>query len=77
VNPNLELWQLALGLVIAITLGAYGLRLMRTPISRPRIIREWPKLNDQDTATEDLVPPSQRKSYELQPPNTIDFSSGG
>lgn len=77
-NSDLDLWQLAIGLVFAITVGGYGLKLMNTPVQRrPRIMRQWPKPRSPDTDTEGVMPPSQRKSSELQPPNVADFSTGG
>ena len=75
---QVEIWQLVIGLALAVAMGAYGLKLMRTPVQkRPRIMRQWPKPNTRDDDTADLVPPSQRKSSELRPPTVAKLSSGG
>ena len=77
-SGDLELWQLVIGLLFALVLGGYGIKLMLTPVHhRPRIMRQWPKPRSQDTDIEGVMPPSQRKSSELQPPNVADWQTGG
>lgn len=72
----LELAQIGL-VALALTFGVTGFKLMFGPVSRQRIISEWPRPRNPVSPIVAPMPPSRRRSFELKPSSETAANNGG